>query len=217
MHNSRTRDERAALQGARQKLRKPSWDAFGLFSVNYSACRRPPPPRLMIWFKLVACPTTTGVTIEKTLMKACLAVLVLWLSYLSFTRPRSQDQTFHVINAERINIRDKDGTLRAALSNADGFNEGQRKNVKFAGLMFYNEEGHETGGLTYSGRAKQDGQDADVTLAMDQYRQDQNVYLHHEEEKDATHTRLEDGLTLEARPDFTNVKEEYATYDKIDK
>jgi hypothetical protein len=52
---------------------------------------------------------------------------------------------------------------------------------------------------------------------MDQYRQDQNVYLHHEEHKDAKNSRLEDGLSVNARPDWTGIKEEYRTYGEMDK
>src|SRR5262249_43997697 len=108
---------------------------------------------------------------------------------------------------------------RAALSNAAGFKEAGRakQDVRFAGLMFYNEEGQETGGMTYSGHVIPGGQDADLTLAFDQYKQDQNVYLHHEEYKDAKGTRIDDGLTVSARPDWTGVKEEYAIYDELGK
>ena len=84
-----------------------------------------------------------------------------------------QKQRFRVIEAERINIREKSGVLKAALSNSAGFNEFQRAErggVTFSGLMFYNEEGQEEGGLVYSGKAAPGGQDADVTLTMDQYR-----------------------------------------------
>jgi hypothetical protein len=118
-------------------------------------------------------------------------------------------QRFRVIDAERINIREKGGTLKAALSNSAGFNEFQRAergSVTSSGLMFYNEEGEEEGGLVYSGKATPGGQDADVSLTMDQFRQDQNVYLHHEEHKDAQSRRIEDGLSINARPDWTDVK-----------
>jgi hypothetical protein len=83
--------------------------------------------------------------------------------------------------------------------------------------MFYNEEGQEEGGLVYSGKAAPGGQDGDVTLTMEQYRQDQNVYLHHEEHKDAQSLRIEDGLSINARPDWTNVKEEYSIYAEMEK
>jgi hypothetical protein len=133
--------------------------------------------------------------------------------------PLLPKQRFKVIEAERLNIREKSGILKAALSNSAGFNEFQRtdRGLTFSGLMFYNEEGQEEGGLVYSGKATPDGQNADVTLTMDQYRQDQNVYLHHEEHKDAQMFRIEDGLSINARPDWTGVKDEYTIYGDMGK
>ena len=134
--------------------------------------------------------------------------------------PLLPQQDFKVLNAERINIREKSGILKAALSNSDGFNEGWRSKhggVIFSGLMFYNEEGEETGGLVYSGKANPDGQDGDVSLTFDQYHQDQNVFLHHEEHKDAHGLSIDDGLTIIARPDWKGEKEEYTIYNEMDK
>jgi len=151
-------------------------------------------------------------------------VVVLFLSTallcINSAYPLLPRQRFKVLEAERINIREKSGILKAALSNSAGFNEFQRAErggVTFSGLMFYNEEGQEEGGLVYSGKALPGGQDADVTLTMDQFRQDQNVYLHHEEHKDSQGLRIEDGLSINARPDWTGVKEEYGIYGQMDK
>lgn len=156
------------------------------------------------------------------LLQIC--VLALFAStavlFINCFHPLFPKQRFRVIEAERINIREKSGILKAALSNSAGFNEFQRAErggVNFSGLMFYNEEGQEEGGLVYSGKAAPGGQDADVTLTMDQFRQDQNVYLHHEEHKDAQNLRVEDGLSINARPDWTGVKEEYRIYGEMDK
>ena len=153
-----------------------------------------------------------------------IGVLVLFAStlllFINCFYPLFPKQRFRVIEAERINIREKSGILKAALSNSAGFNEFQRAErggVTFSGLMFYNEEGQEEGGLVYSGKAIPGGQDADVTLTMDQYRQDQNVYLHHEEHKDFKNLRVEDGLSINARPDWTGIKEEYGIYGEMDK
>ena len=142
------------------------------------------------------------------------------LLVFNVVHPLLPRQRFKILEAERINIREKTGILKAALSNSAGFNEFQRAErggVTFSGLMFHNEEGQEEGGLVYSGKAAPNGQDADVTLSMDQYRQDQNVYLHHEEHKDAQNFRIEDGLSINARPNWTGVKEEYRIYGEIDK
>lgn len=101
-------------------------------------------------------------------------VIVLFLStaflLVNSFHPLLPHQKFKVIEAERVNIRERSGTLKAALSNSAGFNEFQRAEsggVRFSGLMFYNEEGEEEGGLVYSGKAIPGGQDADVTLTMD--------------------------------------------------
>jgi hypothetical protein len=75
----------------------------------------------------------------------------------------------------------------------------QRGGVPFSGLMFYNQEGEEEGGLVYRGKAIPGGQDADVTLTFDQYRHDQNVYLHHEQHKDATGPSIDDDLKISTR------------------
>ena len=147
-----------------------------------------------------------------------LSVCVVLLAVNTF-HPFLHSQRFRVIDAEQVNIREKNGTLKAVLSNSAGFNEGDRAKdapPRFSGLMFYNEEGAEEGGLVYEGRAIPGGQDADVSLTMDQYRQDQNVYLNHTEHKDANGTSVSDGLQINSRPDWTKVKQEYAFYPKID-
>ena len=82
--------------------------------------------------------------------------------------------------------------------------------------MFYNEEGAEEGGLVYQGRSVPGGQDADVSLTMDQYRQDQNVYLNHTEHADAKGVSISDGLQINSRPDWTKVKQEYALYRQLE-
>jgi len=155
-------------------------------------------------------------------LQVCVLVLLVStvLLVLNAIHPLLTRQRFKILEAERINIRERTGILKAALSNSAGFNEFQRAErggVTFSGLMFYNEEGQEEGGLVYSGKAAPNGQDADVTLTMDQYRQDQNVYLHHEEHKDAKNFLIEDGLSINARPDLTGVKEEYSIYGEMDK
>src|SRR5579872_1119399 len=153
-------------------------------------------------------------------LQACTLVLFVstMLLVLNAVHPLLATQRFKTIDAERINIREKSGVLKAALSDSAGFGErAKRSDVMFSGLMFYNEEGEEEGGLIYSGKAAPNGQDADVTLTMDQYRQDQNVYLHHEEHKDVQNFRIEDGLSINARPDWTGTGEEYRIYGEMDK
>ena len=71
---------------------------------------------------------------------------------------------FNTIDAGQLRIRESDGTLKAALSNSAGFSRigdsRSQQQVRFSGLMFYNQEGEEEGGLVYSGKAMPGGQDA---------------------------------------------------------
>jgi hypothetical protein len=141
------------------------------------------------------------------------AVLVVNLFY-----PLVPAQRFKVISAERLSIREPDGTVKLILSNANQFKgrNGMQK-VSFAGLIFLNEEGEECGGLTFDGSKIPGGQKAESDLTLDQFHQDQNVVLQHHELKDSQTTKIIDGVAINARPDWTRVKEEYKIYGDIEK
>lgn len=103
----------------------------------------------------------------------------------------SRDAKFEQIDVQRINVREADGTLRLVIANnqrAPGIivrgkesphpHQGRRG----AGMWFYNDEGTESGGLTFSGRRGPDGKTvADSHFSFDQYEQDQVVTLQQDE------------------------------------
>jgi hypothetical protein len=154
-------------------------------------------------------------------LQACVLALFVTtvLLVINLFHPLLPTQHFKLIEANKVNIREADGTLKASLSNARGFKVFGRtdQDVTFSGLMFYNEEGKEEGGLVYEGRALPGGQRASAGLTFDQYLQDQNIYLHHDEQKDANGFSIDDGLSINARPDFTQGREEYQIYNRLDK
>lgn len=97
--------------------------------------------------------------------------------------------SYDEIDVKRINLREDDGTLRMVISNKTRFpglilrgKEHPHPHRKTAGILFFNEEGTENGGLIFDGQ-KQDGK---VTsgghLSFDQYEQDQVVQITHAEE-----------------------------------
>jgi hypothetical protein len=61
-------------------------------------------------------------------LQSCVLALFVSTAFLctNSVYPLLPEQRFKLIDAERINIREKSGTLKAALSNSAGFNEGQR-------------------------------------------------------------------------------------------
>ena len=85
------------------------------------------------------------------------------------------------ITVERINVVDDDGTLRMVISNKNRMHPGVMDGKVIdrprpvAGMLFFNDEGDEVGGLTYSGRRTDGARTASSGLNLDQLKQDQTI------------------------------------------
>ncbi|MBD8737241.1 MULTISPECIES: hypothetical protein [Sphingomonas] len=90
-----------------------------------------------------------------------------------------------VIDVQRINVREPDGTLRMVLSGAAlepgiivAGHEQPHPGRRSAGILFYNNEGTENGGLIFDGKQDSDGtRHSNGSLTFDRYKQDQVVQL----------------------------------------
>ena len=93
---------------------------------------------------------------------------------------RGQDrvQQFGAIDVHRINVREPDGTLRMVISNRARLpgvivqgKENPPVDRPYAGMLFYNDEGTENGGLVFGGHRNANGDvvDAGVALSFDRY------------------------------------------------
>jgi len=98
----------------------------------------------------------------------------------------SGNQKFGEIDVERINIVEKDGTVKMIITNVERFPTGNDRindkptnafRQKTAGMLFFNEDGLEAGGLIYSGQKNEDGHVAGTIFTFDQYDGDQVLYL----------------------------------------
>jgi hypothetical protein len=110
------------------------------------------------------------------------------LSIAAFSKA-NQKPHFQEIDVERINIVEPNGTLRMTLSDAarsPGWVIGGKLipgRPKTAGMIFYNDEGFEDGGLIFGGKKDKDGKySAFGHLSFDQYNQDQVINLEYSEE-----------------------------------
>jgi hypothetical protein len=85
------------------------------------------------------------------------------------------------ITVERINVVDANGTLRMVIANKDRMHPGiiDGKTIDrprpVAGVIFFNDEGDEVGGLTYTGRAADGQRQANAGIMFDQLKQDQTI------------------------------------------
>jgi hypothetical protein len=91
------------------------------------------------------------------------------------------------ITVERINVIDANGTLRMVLAGKDKMHPGVLVGVTIdrprpvAGMLFFNDEGDEVGGLTYTGTVANGRGRANAGIMFDQLKQDQTIGISYSE------------------------------------
>lgn len=101
---------------------------------------------------------------------------------------KDENRRFVSIDVERLNIVEKDGTVKMSLFNSQNIPPvlfegedilpGHRQDDNIAGIMFYNGEGTECGGLIFGSKRKENGEyEAGLSLTFDQYNQDQVIQM----------------------------------------
>jgi len=136
------------------------------------------------------------------------AGVVFWAR--SFQRRTAPGEAqFTTLSAQRINIVEPDGTVKLCLFDSRYLPAGVINGVKLprsgggeSGLMFYNEEGVECGGLIYGGKKAGGSETSGMGLTMDRYKGDQEIQIYHDQELDSGKVNLEENAVIFAdRPD----------------
>jgi len=102
-------------------------------------------------------------------------------------RQAGKPQNLGEITVERINVVDANGTLRLVIANKDRMHPGVMDGKVIdrprpvAGLLFFNDEGDEVGGLTITGQLRDGIRRANAGLMFDQLKQDQTIGLTYSE------------------------------------
>src|SRR5882757_6166576 len=96
------------------------------------------------------------------------------------------NRTFDEIQVHRLNLVEPDGTLRMVISDRDRMpgvivkgKESPKADRPGAGMLFYNDEGSENGGLVFGGHRNDKGEivDSGGSLTFDKYGASQIVQL----------------------------------------
>ena len=122
-------------------------------------------------------------------------------------------ERFEEIEVERINIVDPDGTLRLTISNnermpdpiIDGKVLGKRGGIatKAAGFIFFNDEGDECGGFTWSGGKTEGGYSSGMGISFDQFKNDEVFTITHSEVNGERYA----GINISDRPTDVSIVE----------
>jgi hypothetical protein len=108
-----------------------------------------------------------------------------FVSLTAFTR-QTPTRRIDELTIQRLNVVDANGTLRFVLSNKDRMHPGVMDGVTInrprpvAGMLFFNDEGDEVGGLTYTG-SDDNGRRANAGIMFDQLKQDQTIGITYSE------------------------------------
>jgi hypothetical protein len=129
-----------------------------------------------------------------------------------------QRQRFDEIDVERINVVEPDGRLALVIANQarlpgvwmDGREHGGREGIN--GILFFNGEGDESGGLIHYSERTADGVRAGGHLSMDRFESDQVVALNYMERPGYYGA----GLRISDFP-MGNTKEWFAAQDSIER
>lgn len=112
-----------------------------------------------------------------TLVSSLVMIVLAAAAFRQAALPKSMGE----ITVERINVVDGNGTLRMVIANKDKMHPGVMDGVTIdrprpvAGMIFFNDQGDEVGGLTYTGREADGAREADAGLMFDQLKQDQTI------------------------------------------
>lgn len=138
------------------------------------------------------------------LLQAYATISSLVLVFLAVSAFRQAGPTrMDELTAQRVNIVDADGTLRLVLAGKDRMHPGVLDGKVIdrprpvAGLIFFNDQGDEVGGLTVTGQERDGVRRANALLAFDQLKQDQTIAIAYSEANGQRST----GLTVWDRPD----------------
>jgi len=137
------------------------------------------------------------------LTSSLILVVLCTAAFRQSTSNQLTNQTFGEITVGRMNVVDADGKLRLVISNKDrqhpGMMDGKmiERPRPVAGLLFFNEEGDEVGGLTFTGREVNGDRRANAGIMFDQFKQDQTIGITYSEGGG----RRSAGLLVWDRPD----------------
>lgn len=132
---------------------------------------------------------------------------------------------FDEINVKRINLLSEDGELRMVLSNETRQHPGRLNGEDFehrdrpAGILFFNTEGDECGGLIFDGQTVDGKTNSGMSFTMDQYQNDQVLQIINSDYVEGDKSSSMRGISIKDIPvgaNLGNTMKKYKALQKIE-
>ena len=127
------------------------------------------------------------------------------------------------LTVKRLNVVGEDGSLRMVISNEDRQHPGrtgghkQKARKRSAGLLFFNNDGDECGGLLYKVDHRDGADQVSMSLTMDKYLNDQVIQVFNEETHKNGHAEVFRGYRINAYPEGTTLAANLAKLEALKK
>lgn len=158
-------------------------------------------------------------TVSRYLVAYSFVVTLAFIGSVIYGVRAASRTSFKDLEVERLNIVEPDGSLRLVISNRARFPGAIIRGQEFphesrrdvAGMLFYNDEKTENGGLIFNGQKKADQKpSAGLSLTFDKYEQDQLLQLAAYEQNGQEFS----GLVISDRPE-RSIKEDFSEHATI--
>ncbi|WP_313098590.1 hypothetical protein [Epilithonimonas sp.] len=152
-------------------------------------------------------------------------VSTLFIAFLAFSSFNNGEKTknFNEIIAKKITIIGEDNLPRMVLSNENRQHPGRMngkewaKRERPAGIIFFNNQGDECGGLIYQTKEKDGKITSGMSFTMDNYKDDQVVQILNDEYYANGKSFIERGISINQFPDGTNIDDRNKKIEEINK
>ncbi|MCD0470440.1 hypothetical protein [Flavobacterium sp. JAS] len=154
---------------------------------------------------------------------AIVSTLVFSVVLLSSFGKGDKNESFDEITIKKINLVGEDGSLRMVLSNETRQHSGRMNGKDYpkrdrpAGMIFFNNEGDECGGLVFAGKTKENKISSGMSFTMDNYHDDQVIQILNSEEYNNGKSNIQRGLIINEYPIGSNIDTRNAKYAELEK
>lgn len=154
---------------------------------------------------------------------AIVSTLIIFSFTLSGFKDKGNEQRFDEITAKKITIIGEDNLPRMVLSNENRQHAGRMNGKEWAkrerpsGILFFNNQGDECGGLVYQTKEKDGKIISGMSFTMDNYKDDQVVQILNDEYYANGKAYIQRGININQFPSGTNIDDRNKKMDEINK